>query len=299
MSNSISFGVYAFPQVAPYAVVRAVAQRAEAAGLDAVWVADETPMAYPGSIGFDAWSLLGALARETSRVMLGTLVTPALFRHPLLTAMAASTVDHASDGRVILGFGAGGVPADLGGIGSPETGGRELVERLDEQLDTVDRLLRGETVTRETGFYPTWDAVIERPLQRPRPRIVVAAAGQRALGVAARRADTWNTLGGQPIDGDVVPRDVAVAETRRQIERLEAACAAIGRDPSTLGRSILCFRGGAFASYESMVDWVGRYHELGIREFIFFWPGEPDADAILDRLIAEVLPALRTSGRMP
>jgi hypothetical protein len=58
-------------------------------------------------------------------------------------------------------------------------------------------------------------------------------------------------------------------------------------------------KASAFASYDSMVDWVGRYHDIGFREFILFWPGEPDADAILDRLVAEILPVLRTSGRMP
>jgi alkanesulfonate monooxygenase SsuD/methylene tetrahydromethanopterin reductase-like flavin-dependent oxidoreductase (luciferase family) len=154
-------------------------------------------------------------------------------------------------------------------------------------------------VTREHGYYPTRGAVVEPPLQRPRPRIVVAAAGRRALAVAGRRADTWNSLGGQPINGEVISRERAVTETRRQVEMLESACTRIGRDPSTIGRSILCFRAGAFASFDSLVDWVGRYHEIGFREFILFWPGDPAKDAMLDRLIADVVPTMKSTGRMP
>jgi alkanesulfonate monooxygenase SsuD/methylene tetrahydromethanopterin reductase-like flavin-dependent oxidoreductase (luciferase family) len=91
-------------------------------------------------------------------------------------------------------------PADLDGLGASGTPGRELVERLDEQLDSMDRLLRGETVTRETGFHPMRAAWIERPVQSPRPPFLVAAQGPRAIHVAARRADIWNTLGGEPIE---------------------------------------------------------------------------------------------------
>ena len=125
-------------------------------------------------------------------------------------------------------MGVGGVPADNAGMGQPDVTAGELVDRLDEQLDTIDRLLRGETVTREGGFYPTRDAVVERPIQEPRPPFLVAAQGRRSLDVVARRADIWNSVGGQPIVGDVVARADALATTRRHAELLEEACAAIG-----------------------------------------------------------------------
>ena len=88
-------------------------------------------------------TLLGALARETTRVRLGTLVSPVIFRHPLLTAMAVSTLDHVSDGRAILGIGAGGVVEDMEGVGQGDVGAAELVGRLDEQVEIIDLLLRG------------------------------------------------------------------------------------------------------------------------------------------------------------
>lgn len=287
MTTQISYGVYAFPQAAPYEQIRSIAQHAESVGFDSLWVADETPMAYPGVIEFEAWSVLGALARDTSRIRLGTLVTPPVLRHPLMTAMAATTVDHASGGRLTLGMGVGGVPADLEGVGQAGISNAELVDRLDEQLDTIDRLLRGETVTRTEGFYPTKDAVVQRPVQQPRLPFLVAAQGPRSIQVVARRADIWNSVGGQPIVGDRLSRDAAVLVVRRHIGLLEEACGTIGRDPSTIRRSVLAWRAGVHQSEDSLVDWVGRYRELGFEEFIFFFTGEPAGDAILERFVGD------------
>jgi alkanesulfonate monooxygenase SsuD/methylene tetrahydromethanopterin reductase-like flavin-dependent oxidoreductase (luciferase family) len=288
VTTQITYGLYAFPQAAPYEAARRLALRAEAIGFDALWLADETPMAFPGVIEFEAWSLLGALARDTSRIRLGTLVSPPVLRHPLITAMAATTIDHASAGRLTLGMGVGGVPADLEGVGQGGTSNTELVARLDEQLDTIDRLLRGETVTRTEGFYPTKDAVVQRPVQEPRPPILVAAQGPQAIRVAARRADIWNSTGGQPIVGDKLTRDAAVAVVRRHIELLEDACAELGRDPASVRRSVFAWRAGVFESADSMADWIGRYVELGFEEFMFALPGEPEKDAILERHVAEL-----------
>ena len=289
----LTFGIYPLPQAAPYAELAERTRRAEAMGFDTAWLGDETPMAYSGSIHFEAWTALAALARDTSTIRLGTLVTPALFRHPLLNAMAVSTLDHVSGGRAVLGLGAGGVPADLAGMGAGDTSPRELVERLDEQLVQIDRLLRGETVTQQGGHYPTRDARVERPLQRPRPPIVVAAQGPRAIGLAARHADVWNSLGGQPIEGERVSLDAALAVTRRQVELLDEACAREGR---IVVRSVLAFRPGALTSVDAVADWIGRYRELGFTDFVLAWPGTssgPTTLAVLERFASDVLPALR------
>jgi len=273
VTTPISYGVYAIPQVPPYEQVRAIAQRAEEVGFDSIWVADETPMAWPRLIELEAWSLLAALARDTSGIRLGTLVSPPVLRHPLLTAMSVATLDHLSGGRVTLGMGVGGVPADLAGVGQGDTPIAELVDRLDEQLDTIDRLLRGETVTRTEGFYPTKDAVVPRSLQAPRPPILVAAHGKRSLRVAARHADTWNTVGGET--------------TARNVELLDEAFAAIGRDPATIRRSVLSWRDGAFDTAVALDDWLGRYRELGFTEFLFLLTGEPAKDGILEQHVAD------------
>jgi alkanesulfonate monooxygenase SsuD/methylene tetrahydromethanopterin reductase-like flavin-dependent oxidoreductase (luciferase family) len=296
--SQLTFGIYPAPLKAPFESLVERARRAEAVGFDSLWVSDQTPMAYPEVIQLEAWSLLGALARETSRVRLGTLVSPVTLRHPLLLAMCVSTVDHASDGRVVLGMGVGGAEVDLAGVGLEALRTGELVERLEEQVVMVDALLRGEHVTQEKGPHRTRDAFIERPIQEPRPPILVAAQGPRALGVAARHADIWNSMGGQPLKGERVTLDEAVAATRRQVEVLEAACAAAGRDPATLRRSVFAWRAGVWSAADAFAEWVGRYRQLGFEDFIVWWPSLRSArheqqEAVLERVATEIIPTLR------
>jgi alkanesulfonate monooxygenase SsuD/methylene tetrahydromethanopterin reductase-like flavin-dependent oxidoreductase (luciferase family) len=290
----LTFGLMGFPQTAPYSRIVDQWHRAEAMGFDSIFVADETPMEFPGAIGYEAWSLLGAIAHETTRVRIGTLVTPITFRHPLVLAMSVSTVDHISNGRVIVGIGAGGGAKDEAGVGVNFTPS-ERIDRLEEQLAVLDRLLRGETVTTEEGHYRMTDAVIERPIQRPRPPIVVAAQGPRGLRIAARYADIWNSLGGQPAFGKALSFADAVAATREQVARLEDACQSIGRDPATIGRSVLVYRYNAYASPTALAEYVGRYRELGFDQFVVTWPSVVEREAILEQVAAEVLPRLRAS----
>jgi alkanesulfonate monooxygenase SsuD/methylene tetrahydromethanopterin reductase-like flavin-dependent oxidoreductase (luciferase family) len=293
-----------FPQAGPYPLLAERMRRAEEMGFDSVWVADDTPMEYPGVTSFEAWSLLGALARETERVTLGSLVSPVAFRHPMLLAMAASTVDHASNGRVIVGVGTGGGEKDEAGFGIEgwTPGGR--LERLAEELEILDLLLRGETVTRSAGHYRLSDAFVERPIQRPRPPILIAAQGPKGIALVARLGDIWNSMGGQPISGDTpkLPFDEATAATRRQVDQLEEACTRVSRDPSTIRRSVFVWRYDALASDEALAEYVGRYRELGFDEFILMWPHapgsldpSPEREELLERLAREVFPRLRAA----
>jgi len=296
MADQLRFGMVPTPLTAPYDEVLARSRRAVELGFDGLWFADETPMAYPDESAMDAWLLMAAIARDLPGPSLGSLVTAAIYRHPLLNAVNVSTLDHISGGRAILGMGAGGVPADLDGLGASGTPGRELVERLDEQLDSIDRLLRGETVTRETGFHPMRNAWIERPVQAPRPPILVAAQGPRAIRVAARRADIWNTLGGEPIEGEARRLDDAIAATRRQVEQLDAACLEIGRDPASIRRSVFAFRVDIYSSIGAFEEWVGRMLEIGLREFLVNYPVEDRAgEAILERFATNSMPRLRAA----
>lgn len=294
--GQLTFGIYPFPQAAPYRDLADRARWLEALGFDALWVADSTPMAYPGDIAFEAWSLLGALARETNRIRLGSLVSPAGFRHPLLLAMAVTTVDHVSGGRVTLGIGVGDLKADLEGMGAGDMPATQLVARLEEQIPIVERLLRGETVTAAGEHYRTAGAFIERPLQQPRPPIVIAAQGRRTLHLAARYADVWNSLGGQPVEGEAVSMAAAIDTTRRHVEVLDEACEAVGRAPNTLRRSVFAFRVDIYDSRDALADFVGRYRELGFEEFILDTPQTGDARtdaAAIERVATEVIPALR------
>ena len=300
----LRFGLL-YLQSAPWADLLGRIRRGEEMGFDSLWVGDHMTGQYPGLISFEAWTLLATMAVTTSRARIGALVTPITFRHPALLAMSATTVDHASGGRLEIGLGIGGAPVDNSIVGLADQLGAERVARLEEQVDLLDRLLQGGTVRDHTGFYPTSGAMVEPPVQRPRPPIVIAADGPRLIDLAARRADAWNTLGGQPMRGTNAggaSLEDAVTATRRRVALLEEACERAGRDPSSLRRTLLAYRVDPelFLSADAFTDYVGRYRELGIDEFIFYWPFHqqtfarvPAYEDGLERMAATVLPSMR------
>jgi alkanesulfonate monooxygenase SsuD/methylene tetrahydromethanopterin reductase-like flavin-dependent oxidoreductase (luciferase family) len=305
--RALRFGLI-FLQAAPFEDVVERVRTGEAMGFDSLWVADHMTGQYPGLVSFEAWALLGSLAMVTKRATIGALVTPITFRHPALLAMSATTVDHASRGRLEIGLGIGGAPVDGTVVGAEDWPGPERVERLEEQLDLLDRLLRGEAVELHHGYYPTSGAVVEPALRKPRPPFVIAGDGPRLIDLAARRADAWNTLGGQPMRGRAtvpVALDEAVASTRRRVALLEEACDRIDRSRDSIRRMVLAYRvdPALFLSADAFSDYVGRYREVGIDEFIFYWPVDPQTferrpayERALERIAGNVIPGMRAAA---
>jgi alkanesulfonate monooxygenase SsuD/methylene tetrahydromethanopterin reductase-like flavin-dependent oxidoreductase (luciferase family) len=148
-------------------------------------------------------------------------------------------------------------------------------------------------------YYQADGAIMNpRPLQSPRPPLMVAALAPRMLRHAARHADIWNSLSFQPSFA------AQLAETRARCEAMDAACAAIDRDPSTLRRSYTMFdpearpRGGAIVYYESteqFIDHVSRIVELGISDVGVYYPLDPAQLPTFEQIAAETLPALRAA----
>jgi alkanesulfonate monooxygenase SsuD/methylene tetrahydromethanopterin reductase-like flavin-dependent oxidoreductase (luciferase family) len=270
------FGIFTFSR-APYAEIARHFRTAEELGFVSAWVNDD--LMVPDYADFEPWSLLGALARDTARIRLGTMVTAISFRHPSLLAAQVITLDHISSGRVTLGLGSGGPPHPYGAFGHVDWSPRERAERLDEQTAILDALLRGERVTREGRHYPVWNAQLPTSVQQPRPPLVVAAHGDQALRVTARYADGWNTLGGQLFPAGLdpaqrLPSAEAVSRTRQLAVRLDDICAEIGRDPATIQRSVLalCPNPDPFSSLDAFDEYVGGYEAIGIGELMFYWP---------------------------
>ncbi|MEO5918462.1 MAG: LLM class flavin-dependent oxidoreductase [Candidatus Limnocylindrales bacterium] len=171
--------------------------------------------------------------------------------------------------------------------------------------ELIARIRRGEAIETHTGYYPTAAAVVEPPLQKPRPPIVIAGSGPRLLDLAARRADGWNTLGGQPMRGSGRPAlqlQEAVAATGRQVAGLVEACERAGRDPNSIRRTLLAYRVSPelFASGDAFAEYVGRYREVGVDEFVFYWPTDPETferapkhEQAFERIASATIPALR------
>lgn len=202
---------------------------------------------------------------------------PDPFRHPTLLAAEAITVDRISGGRLDVGIGAGDPGTPIGAVGYDPWSPHERAARFSEQVELLDRLLRGEQVDHVGRFYRAQAVQLPSPVQRPRPPLVIAAQAPSSLRLAARFADCWNTLGGQSQSSSGLPRlplDEAVARTCVAVQRLERYCAEIGRDPTTIRRSILPLRAEPvpLSSLDAFDEFVGRYAEVGIEEFVFYWP---------------------------
>jgi alkanesulfonate monooxygenase SsuD/methylene tetrahydromethanopterin reductase-like flavin-dependent oxidoreductase (luciferase family) len=205
----------------------ALARQAEACGFDSLWVPDHMLVSWQEHARgvWEGWSLLAALAAATERVELGPLVSPVAFRNPTLLAKMADTVDEISGGRLVLGVGAGWDAPEYAAFGHPSD---RRVDRLEEALRIVVPLLRTGRVDFEGRFYRARDCELRPRGPRPTgPPILIGAKGPRMLRLAATYADHWNVQGPLRRPADVAPLR----------EAGDAACAAIGRDPATLGRS--------------------------------------------------------------
>jgi alkanesulfonate monooxygenase SsuD/methylene tetrahydromethanopterin reductase-like flavin-dependent oxidoreductase (luciferase family) len=270
------FGIFSFSR-APYGDLARRFRLAEELGFASAWVDDD--LLVPHYSDFEPWTLLGALARDTSTIRLGTMVTAITFRHPSLLAAQVITLDHLSGGRAEVGLGAGGSPHPYAAFSQHPWSPRERAERLDEQAAILGPLLRGETVTRDGPHYPVADARAPTAVQQPRPPLTIAAHGDRGLLTVARHADGWNSLGGQPYsaEGASVGRvslTEAVTATTGRSDRLDALCREAGRDPATVWRSVQALHPvpDPFASVDAFDEYVGAYAEIGIDEVIFYWP---------------------------
>jgi F420-dependent oxidoreductase-like protein len=225
-------------QGATYDDLLAVAQATEALGFDAFFRSDHyLTMGGDGLPGpTDAWVTLGALARETSRIRLGTLVTAATFRHPGPLAISVAQVDAMSGGRVELGIGAGWYDDEHHAYGIPYPGLKERFERLEEQLAIITGLWEtapGERFSHAGTHYAVADSpALPKPVQSPRPPVIIGGHGAKTTPrLAATYAQEFN-LPFSPL---------ATFEQQRQ--RVTAACEAIDRDPATMTWSaalVLC-----------------------------------------------------------
>ena len=209
---------------------QALARTAEEAGLDALFRSDHySAIIRPVAGALDAWTTLAALAAVTSRIRLGTLVSPATFRHPSVLARMATTVDHISGGRVEVGMGAGWYERDHTENGFPLLDAKARFELFAEQVEIAVRTWMEKGVD-YLGEHYTLHAqtALPTPVQQPHPPLILGGrAKPRAATLAARFATEYNTLG------------ASLDELRQRRRRLEAACAAVGRDPATLGYSLM------------------------------------------------------------
>jgi len=264
---------------------------ADELGFDHAWLVDHLMPTDPphDRAVFEAWTSLAAIAALTHRVRIGVLVTSNTFRHPSVLAKQAVTVDHISNGRLILGIGSGWYPDEHRrfGIGFPS--GAERVERLEEAVEVITQLMSGSRVTHAGRHYRTDDAMaLPRPVQ-PRIPILIAAHRPRMLRLAARRADIWDTFA--TIDGTAT--EGVSSGLADRVAAFESACIEVGRDPAVVRRSIWV---GAepFESSTAYAEFVAGHQALGFTDLM---TGLPDRDSWsrVRRIATHLLPRLRAT----
>ena len=295
--------------------LRDACQAAERAGWDSIWIDDHllADEGDPTDGKLEGWTTLAAIAVLTERVRLGLLVTANTFRPPGLTAKLATTLDHLSNGRAVLGIGGGWFQREHEAFGIDfGSGFGERLDRLDEAVGLIRRLLDGEAVTHAGRFYRMDDAVCEpRPVQARLPILIGGSGPTKTLRTTARYADLWNGYGppeaiaatsailqercaeiGRPfaeiertVTLHAVIRDTAAKADLAwaPIARRHGLEGRVGADGAERGLTV----GGSPAEVAAFVD---GYRRLGVGEVIFVFRDPFDFESI--RRLGEVRAAL-------
>ena len=297
-------------QGADYETLLRVAKATEDLGFDAFFRSDHylklgDVSGLPGPT--DAWITLAGLARETSRIRLGTLMTAATFRYPGPLAITVAQVDRMSGGRVELGIGAGWFEAEHAAYGIPFPDLGERFARYEEQLAVITGLLDtpdGGTFSFDGTYYPVTDSpALPKPMQRPRPPVIIGGVGPRKTPrLAAKYADEYNV----PFTGE--------DDTAAAFGRVREACAAAGRHETSMiysaAQTVCCGRSsaelnrraaaigktledlqdsGLAGTPDEIVKKIGKFAEIGAEHMYLQVLDLHDLDH-LELLAAEVLP---------
>lgn len=221
------------PQVGyDYDTVKRTALECEKCDFDFVWIADHFQDTLPSKPYLEGWTTLSALAAETKRIRLSTVLVNNLFRHPSLLAKMSSTLDIVSQGRLNLGIGAGWYSEECASFGVPFPKPLERIQRLEETFEIVKRLWTEDTVTFNGKFYSLNGAVMRpKPVQKPHPPIWTGIMNgkRRMLKTIAKYADLWT------ISSLYLPTPVELHQMRTALDQ---ACRSVGRNPDEIQQAL-------------------------------------------------------------
>jgi alkanesulfonate monooxygenase SsuD/methylene tetrahydromethanopterin reductase-like flavin-dependent oxidoreductase (luciferase family) len=223
------------------------------------------------------------LAAQTSRARVGLLVTGNTYRFPAVLAKMAATVDHVSNGRLILGMGAGWFEPEHKAYGIPFYTVGERARRLGESVQVLKLLFTQSKSTFSGAYYQLADASCEpKPVQRPYPPILIGGTGPKLIQpIVARHADIWHFY-------------VAKADreaTRTLCAHFDAVCRQVGRDPATIEKSTFLLGDQLLGSPQDVRAGILSLVAAGVHHFILVPPPPYDA-ALLRRFAREVIPAV-------
>ncbi|NQE66699.1 LLM class flavin-dependent oxidoreductase [Nocardia gamkensis] len=306
----MEFGIYV-PQIVPeYETLLDLARTTERTGFDTLWLFDHLyAPGLPDHPALEAWTTATALLADTTTLRVGALVLCNNFRHPVLLARMATTLDLISGGRLEFGLGSGSVREEHRQAGLPWGSAADRAERLGEALEIITRMFASERTSFQGRHYQVTEMPNRpRPVQQPRPPIHIGGAGPKyTMPLVARYADVWNVptygLRDWPALTGVLEKEcaridrdpglirrshqavLAVAAHERELPELRArvgrrfAAAAFGVDDGYIGTPAM------------LVDRLGERAQQGISSFVFM-VGAKHAAATMELFAAEVMPQL-------
>ena len=299
LPHPVRIGAAFWVQRTDWSSLRQAVVAADAGGFDDIWI-DDHLLSDEGDADapkLEAWSTLAAVAAVTTRAKLGLLVSANTFRNPGLTAKLATTVDHISGGRAILGIGGGWFEDEHRAFGIDfGTGFGERLDRLAESVEVIRRLLDGERFSHDGRFYHLQDALAApRPVQPQLPILIGGSGPQKTLRIVARHADLWNAYGSPAslAASDAILRErcaevgrheaeiertvnlnVVVRKTRAEAERVWASYAAAHRPHDGEGRLVV---GGPA---DEVADTLAEYAAIGFRHPILIFRSPWDLETL-------------------
>ncbi len=279
----LRFGIKTAPQNTTYQdMLRVWLEADEVPVIEHAWLFDHfMPLGNdPTGPCLEGWTLLSAYAALTKRLRVGLMVTGNTYRHPAVLANMAATIDIISNGRLDFGIGAGWNELEHSAYGIPLYEPGERIKRMGEACE-VFRLLWTETTPNFDGkYYQLKDAYCEpKPVQKPYPPITIGGSGEQlTLRMVAKYADIWNFVGGPP------------EVFKHKSEVLDGHCAKIGRDPSTIERSIQSMVNPN--DMQSTITTVQSYIDLGATHIVLNLR-PPYPEGIVHRLAQEVIEPLQ------
>jgi F420-dependent oxidoreductase-like protein len=232
----------------------------------------------PGKPLLDGWALLAALATQTKRLRIGTLVTCVPFRHPVVIAKMATTIDEISGGRLELGLGAGWMEAEAAMFGVELGSVRDRLDRLEEALEVIVGLLTTQELDHQGRFYRLARARIEPRPPRPPPIWIGGNGEKRTLPIVARYADAWNYTALRP------GAELDLFRAKRDI--LAERCAQNGRDPSTV---LVTAQLSLGKEPQALAELAAAWGDAGAQYIIVMLP-EGAKPALLEELAGALAP---------
>ncbi|MGE0822048.1 MAG: TIGR03560 family F420-dependent LLM class oxidoreductase [Candidatus Binatia bacterium] len=284
-TGKVRFGVQTPPQHVTYAELVSIWQEAEELGFDTAFVFDHLMPIYSDPMGpcLEGWTLLSALAAQTKRLRAGVLVTGNTYRNPAVLAKMAATVDHVSQGRLILGIGAGWFEAEHDAYGIPFSTVKGRAQRLNEALEVIKLLFTQEKSTYAGKYYQLKDAPFQpRTVQKPHPPILIGGQGEKLiLPIIAKHANIWHLR----------VREVDPEQVKKLCATFDDICRKAGRDPAEIEKAISLRSAQLAGTTAELRRQVQSLVDIGIRHFtISLSPGDRKH---LSRFAKEVMPTFR------